>query len=494
MNKQIRRLGIGLAACYFALFVMLNWVQVIQADEYAEHPMNTAQVRRDFNRPRGAITSIDGAVLARSVPNPDPGSSFRLIREYPEADLFAQVTGFFSFRYGATGIERQYSEQLSGQTLNQQLRGFADLFVEKENVGNVTVSVNKGLQELARDELGGQQGSVVAVDVKTGELLAFWSFPSFDPNLLSGTDGDQVEQNWALLNLADGSPLRPHQYQDRYFPGSTFKVVTASTALESGAVTPESPTFPTETGYTAPTAGAPLRNFGGRSCGGRLFQVLAQSCNSSFARMAVENIGAENMVAGAEAFGFNAAPPIDLPNPTASTFPTDFTRDLPKLAQSAIGQNAVQATPLEMALVAAGIANDGKIMKPHVMTEVLDSDLNVVDRYSPGVWKEPLSPENAAIMRAAMIGVVEGGTARVMAIPGFEVGAKTGTAETTRPDGSPGSHLWMIGFGGPAGDPQVAVAVVLLDQPPDADFTGGQKAGPIARAVLEAALRTRSGG
>lgn len=494
MNRQIRRLGLGLAVCYLALFAMLNWVQVLQADEYAEHPLNTAKVRRDFNRPRGAILSADGAVLARSIENPDPSSSFRFVREYPETDLFAQVTGFFSFRYGSTGIERQYSEQLSGQTLNQQIRGFADLFSDTDNVGNVTVSVRKDLQEVARDELGDRQGSVVAVDVKTGEILAFWSFPSFDPNLLSETSGDEVEQNWALLNLAPGAPLRPHQYQDRYFPGSTFKVVTASTALESGVLTSDGPSFPRETSYLPPTAGSPINNFGRSSCGGTLFEILARSCNSAFSRMAVEVIGPENMIAGAESFGFNSAPPIDLPNPATSTFPTDFFQDLPKLAQSGIGQNAVQATPLEMALVAAGIGNDGKIMAPRVMTQVQDSDLNVVERSSPEVWKEPLSPDNAAIMQQAMVGVVERGTARVMAIPGYEVGAKTGTAETIRPDGSEGSHLWMIAFGGPPGDAQVAVAVVILDQPSSSDFTGGEVAGPVARAVLEAALRTRTGG
>jgi peptidoglycan glycosyltransferase len=209
--------------------------------------------------------------------------------------------------------------------------------------------------------------------------------------------------------------------------------------------------------------------------------------------MGVETLGPADMIAGSEAFGFNDVPPIDLPGPARSAFPTNFTNDLPKLAQSSIGQNDVQATPLQMALVAAGVANQGRIMKPHVMTEIRDANQSIVDRYEPGVWKEPLSPEQAETMKQAMIGVVEGGTATTVRIPGFEVGAKTGTAQLgTDP---PQSHLWMIAFGGPPGDPQVAVAAVVLNQPGlRDDATGGQVAGPIVRRVLEAALRVKNGG
>ncbi len=209
--------------------------------------------------------------------------------------------------------------------------------------------------------------------------------------------------------------------------------------------------------------------------------------------MGAETIGANDMINGAQAFGFNDAPPIDLPGPVKSVFPTDFTNNLPKLAQSSIGQNDVQATPLQMALVAAGVANGGKIMKPHVMTEIRDTNQNVVTRYDPSVWKAPISPQNAETMKQAMIGVVENGTAAAVRIPGYEVGAKTGTAQLgTEPARS---HLWMIAFGGPPGDPQVAVAAVVLDQPGNlADATGGERAGPIVRKVLDAALKVKNGG
>lgn len=492
MNRQITRLGIGLLACYVALFAMLNWVQVLQADEYAQHPLNTARIRQEFNRPRGSILSADGAVLATSIDNPDPNSEFDRIRVYPEGELFGHITGYFSFWYGATGVEHQYADELSGQTIEQQLRGFGDLFVQRENVGNVVVSVRKDLQQTARDALGEREGSVVAIDVKTGALLAFWSYPSFDPSSLSGLDHDNVELAWKLLNAAPGQPLRPHQYQDRYFPGSTFKVVTAGVGVQTGKVNPEQPVYPVERSWTPPQTSVPIFNFGGSSCGGTLFRIMQVSCNTAFARMGTETIGPDDMVRGATDWGFNDAPPIDLPGPTRSVFPTDFTRDLPKLAQSSIGQNDVQATPLQMALVAAAVANGGRMMRPHVMTEVRDGEQQVVERYTPSTWRQPLSPEHAAVIREAMIEVVRNGTAGGLAIPGYEVGGKTGTAQLgTEP---PRSHTWIIGFGGPPGDPQVAVAVVVLNQPGASEFTGGRVAAPIARAVLAQALASRGGG
>jgi peptidoglycan glycosyltransferase len=485
VNTQIRRLGIGLVACYLALFAMLNWIQVLEADDYNANALNTAQIRADFNRPRGTISTVEGVLLAQSIDNPDPDSEFERVRVYPEGELFGHVTGFFSFKFGSTGLERTYGDQLAGKTLTQQLRGWRDLFVAEPNVGNVVISLRKGLQQVARDALGERPGSVVAIDPRTGELLAFWSYPSYDPNLLSTLDLEAADFAWGILNLAPGQPLRAHMYQDRYFPGSTFKVVTGATGVETGRVTPERPSYPVERSWTPPLTTVPISNFGGRACGGRLFDILAVSCNTAFARMGVETLGPEEMVRGAEAFGFNDAPPIDLPAPASSRFPTDFTRDTPKLAQASIGQNDVQATPLQMALVAAAVGNGGRIMRPHLMTEVLDADREVVERHRVEEWRRPLSEESAATMRRAMVEVVTDGTAGVLDIPGLEVGAKTGTAQLgTEP---PRSHTWIIAFAGPPGAPaEIALAVVVLDQPGASEFTGGSVAGPIARAVLDA--------
>jgi peptidoglycan glycosyltransferase len=490
VNRSIRRLGIGIMVCYLALFAKLNWIQVVDAPNLAANPLNTAEIRQSFNRPRGAITTADGALLAQSVPNPDPESEFERLRVYPEGELFGQVTGYFSFNYGSSGLERQYSDQLSGQTFEQQIKGLGDLFVAEETVGNMTVSVRKDLQQIARDQLGDRAGSVVAIDPRSGELLAFWSFPTYDPNALSVTDLTEATRAWSLFNLDPAQPLRAHMYQDRYFPGSTFKVVTGSAGLQSGTVTNDEPVYPQATSYTPAQTNLPISNFGGSRCGGALPEVLRVSCNSAFAQMGAETIGPQFMVQGAEAFGFNRDVPIDMPAPARSVFPTDVANNPPKLAQASIGQNDTSSTPLQMAMVAAGVANGGTIMAPHLMTEIRDSQGELVERYEPRAWLSPLSPEHAATMRADMIGVVERGTATALRIPGFEVGGKTGTAQLGTERAR--SHTWIIGFGGPPGQQAtVAVAVVVLDQDGGSEATGGRVAAPIARAVMEAALTVR---
>ena len=278
----------------------------------------------------------------------------------------------------------------------------------------------------------------------------------------------------------------PATYRERYFPGSTFKVVTASAGLQSGEVTPTSPVYPQAESYTPPLTTNPIENFGGEVCGGTLFNILAVSCNSAFAQMGVD-LGPEVMVGQAQAEGFNSKPPIDLPAPAASFFPpvAFFDHNTPALAQSAIGQNDVQASALQMALVAAGVANGGVIEQPHVMQEVRNSDGEVIDSGAGRFWNRPLSEANAAIMNAAMVNVVEHGTATRMKIPGVLVAGKTGTAQLG--SDPPRSHAWIIGFA-PADNPRVAVAVVVLNQSGANESTGGRVAAPIAKAVMQTIL------
>jgi penicillin-binding protein A len=490
VNRNIRRLGAVIIGLYLILFVKLNWIQVVQKHSLDTNPLNTAQVRRDYNRPRGTITTADGVLLAQSIANPDRNSEFARMRVYPEGELFGQVTGYYSFTFGSTAVERQYNDELAGTTFAQQVKGFSDLFVARENVGDVNLTVRKDVQQVARDNLGDRAGSVVALDPRTGDILAFWSSPSYDPNEISTLDSKAANANWTRLNSTPGNPLRSHQFQDRYFPGSTFKVVTGGIGLQTGRVTDVDPSYPFSTGYTAKNTTLPIRNFGGEVCGGTLPEILKTSCNSAFAEMGTETIGADDMVAGAADWGFNSTPPIDLPGAVRSVFPTDVGNNPAKLAQSSIGQNDVQASPLQMALVAAGVANGGTIMKPHVLNEVRNSQGEIVRSYSPTAWLHPMTDTFAATMRQDMIGVVQSGTAVGMQIPGFEVGGKTGTAQLgTTP---PRSHTWIIGFAGPPGQPAtVAVAVVVLDQSGASEATGGVVAAPIARAVLIAALRAQ---
>jgi len=492
MNRSITRLGIVMVVLFVALFAKLNWIQVVQKSSLDDDPLNTAQVRRDFDRPRGSITTADGAVLAQTIANPDPSSQFKRMRVYPEGELFSQSTGYLSFRYGSSGLEKQYNDELAGTTFDQQIKGFSDLFVNRENVGNVITSLRRDVQQVARDQLGDRAGSVVALDPRTGEILGLWSFPSYDANLVASLDSVVAETAWTDYNAAEGTPMRAHTYQDRYFPGSTFKVVTAGVGLESGSVTNTEPVYPYVSSYTPAMTNLPIRNFAGEICGGALPEILRTSCNSAFAEMGAETIGPVDMVAGVGRWGFNATPPIDMPDAVRSVFPTDVGTNPPKLAQSSIGQNDVQATPLQIALVAAGVANGGTIMKPHLMREIRDTQGEIIEEYSPAKWTAPMSAANAEILRQDMVGVVQGGTATGMAIAGCEVGGKTGTAQLgTEP---PRSHTWIMGFAGPPGQPAtVAVAVVVLDQSGTSEATGGRIAAPIARAVLQTALAAQGG-
>lgn len=491
MNRQIAKLGVGLLLCFLVLFVQLNRVTVFGAQELKDNPANNRSILRDFDAPRGTIVTADEVIVARSEPNPE-GSQFERRRTYPEGDLFAHTVGYFSLNLGATGVEDSYHSELAGRTLDLSFRSIDDLFVERDRVGDVRLSLRADVQRIARDQLGERQGSVVALDPRNGEVLAMWSWPSFDPNAIATQDFAAANDAFALLQMAPGRPLLAKTYRERFFPGSTFKVVTAAAGLVSGKVTEQSPSYPRASEYTPPQTNRPLRNFGGSTCGGTLFDILRVSCNTAFAQMAVD-LGPEVMISTAESFGFNSAPPIDLPQPARSVFPTDFEQNLPALAQSGIGQNDVSATPLQMALVAAAVANEGRIMKPRVVAEIRDDDNDVVEDPEPEVWREAVPPEVADTLRRGMIEVATNGTARNLAIPGFEVGGKTGTAQLgTDP---PRSHAWIIGFAGVPGEPSsVAVAVIVEGQEGASEQTGGQVAAPIARAVMEAVLASQGGG
>jgi len=319
-----------------------------------------------------------------------------------------------------------------------------------------------------------------------------WSFPSFDPNILSVGTYDQQKLNWDLLNLAPGNPLQAKTYQERYFPGSTFKVVTSGIGLQSGKVTNAEPVYPFATSYTAKGTRTPISNFAGENCGGALPEILRISCNSSFAMMGTETIGPELMTEGARSFGFNQSVPIDLPAAAQSSFPKTLVEkpDAPVLAQSSIGQRDVQATPLEMAMVVAAAGNKGVIMKPHVLKDVRDSDARVVLNEPIEPWLTPMAEDHAATLRDAMRGVVVSGTGTPAQIPGADVVGKTGTAQL----GDGRVHTWMVAMAGPPNeDPQVAVAVVVLNQSAaNSDNTGGQIAGPIAKRVMQKALAVRA--
>jgi peptidoglycan glycosyltransferase len=493
VSKQIRNVGVFLVVCYAALFFQVNRLTIFQADELKDNPANNREVERDFSSPRGSIITADGTVVARSVPSND---QFKLQREYPTGELFAHVTGYFAFELGATGLERSYNDELAGRTIDFDLQELRDLFVDRERVGDLTLTMRNDVQTVAREELGQREGSVVALDPRSGEILALWSFPSYDPNALATHDFNAAEQASNLLNADPNKPILARSYQDNFFPGSTFKIVTAAAGVERGGVTEDQPDYPARQAYQPVGAGGrpvgrPIGNFGGETCGGTLFPIMEASCNSAFAEMGAEDAGADAMTDTAQAFGFNQDVPIDLPRPAGSSFPaaSAFENDSPKLAQASIGQNDVRATPLQMALVAAAVANGGETMTPHVVREVRDDQGEVVDRIpDDDVWTQAMDGRTADLLRQGMIAVVQDGTASRLdnGLEGFEVGGKTGTAQIGSSDSS---HAWIIGFAGPPGEaPSVAVAVIVEAQPGVSEQTGGRVAAPLAAAVMRQAL------
>lgn len=477
LDRQIKRLGVVLALLFVALFAKLNELQVVRAEELANHPGNTRGAIRDFSRPRGRILSADGAVLAESEP---VDSRFERLRTYPEGELFSHLTGFFSFTYGSTGLEDAYNEELTGRG-EARLSDVRDVLVDAERTADVTITASKRLQAVAAEALGERRGSVVAIDPRTGAVLAMVSYPRYDPGRLSGHDQGEVQEAYQALIADPAKPLQARSYRETFSPGSTFKVVTAAAAIERAPELVDK-AYPPLARLDLPQTTRELGNFGGGTCGGNLASLLRVSCNTGFGAIALD-LGADRLTAEAEDFGFNSQPPIDLPAAATSRFPRP--EDPPALARAAIGQQSVTATPLQMALVAAAVGNGGVAMRPHLLDAVRDDDGEVVRRYSPEPWVRATSPEAAATLRDDMVGVVNAGTARGAAVAGAQVAAKTGTAQTG-PAGDT-SHAWLVAFA-PAESPRVAVAVIVESQPGLGDITGGRVAAPVAATVMAAAL------
>ena len=503
MNRQIRQLGVALLLLFALLFARLNWVQVFAADDLTANPLNTRRVVRDFGQRRGNIVTADGVIVAQSV---DVEGRFDRERRYPEGELFSPITGYFSFEFGATGVERTYNDELAGHSATQQFESFFDFFGDGDVSGDVTLTIDSELQAAAANALGQRRGSVVALDPSTGEVLAFYSWPTFDPNTISTTDLDAARAAKEALDADPGVPLLTSANRQVFPPGSTFKVITAASALENRVATPTDPVFPEVVSYDLPLTEVAMQNFAGLACGGDLATSLARSCNTSFAELGAEFLGPEPMIATSERFGFNDTTPFDIPLTAASRFPTDYgiqlglSDQIPPapivegsslLAQASIGQFDVRATPLQMALVAAAVANEGNIMEPHVLAQVTDaSDGELLDEFEPRIWRQALDPAIARTTADLMVGVVDSGTATSLARSGLRIGAKTGTAEVNSADQSEDTHAWTIAFAGPTnGESELALAVIVEAVPGGGEQTGGAVAGPVAAAVIDAYFR-----
>lgn len=491
MNRKIRQLAFGLMACFVLLFGAMNYWQVARESDVNAMADNTRAIRREFGSPRGEIISRDGVVLAESVPTPD-GSAFPLQRVYPTGPMFADLTGYYTFAFGATQVEFTQNDVLTGDTARQRIGNLNDIVTGGDGTGSVRLTLDHDLQALAQQQLEGYQGSIVVLDTRTGAVLAMYSNPSYDPNVVASLDFDVAGAYLQEQFNAPGNPMLAEAYQEREMPGSTFKVLTTSIGLDMGVVSMDSYWEPAAE-WVPPQTSDPIENYNGSTCGGSLLEVFTRSCNIPFGRMAVENIGVDGFIAGTTAWGVGQRLPIDLPRPAASTVgdTSDLARNLPLLAMRGFGQNEDQMVPLHMAMVASTIANGGVMLRPYVVDATLDSDGEALTVTTPRQeWLTPISAGTAATMNTLMQSVATNGTASccIGLSSGHSVAAKTGTAQLNGPGEPERSNAWIIAFA-PAEEPRFAVAVVILGTNAEISAsTGGRLAGPIARRMLDAAF------
>lgn len=488
MNEPVRRLSIVVLVLFLALLGSTSWIQVLGAEDLNQDPRNVRTLYREYGTFRGPIL-VDGEPVVRSVP---VNTSFNYQRTYSDGPLYAPITGFYSIVNGRTGLEQTENALLVGSADELFWTRLGNLFAGEQQQGaSIEVTIRGALQEVAAEALGDQRGAVVALDPSTGAVLAMVTSPSYDPTELASHSTSTVNDNYRRLLETEGNPLINRAIAgDTYPPGSTFKLIDAAAALESG-YTPDSMLHAPER-LELPQSSATIGNFGGVQCSPddrvSMADALRTSCNTAFASLGM-SLGWSVLERKARAFGFTEQLEIPLPV-TASRLPDD--PDAALTAHSAIGQYDVRVTPLQMAMVAAAIANEGVLMHPYLVETVRAPDLTIVRTAEPTEYRRSMTRAEANTLTRMMVDVVEDGTGRAARIGGVDVAGKTGTAETGQ--GTP-PHAWFVSFA-PADDPVVAVAVLVENGGSmGSEATGGAVAAPIARAVMEEALRLdREGG
>jgi peptidoglycan glycosyltransferase len=479
VNKPLRRVSVLVMMMFLALFVSTTVIQYFDRGELQSDGRNSRTFYASFKTERGQIL-VDGEPIAYSTKVDD---RYTYQRVYSAGAMYSTVTGYFTVQPSTGGLEGDLNSYLSGNSDEQFLDRINAIITGSDPQGaSVELTIDPVVQQAAWDALGDYTGAVVAIDPRTGAILALVSKPSYDPNQLAVHDPNQVEDTYQALLADPSDPLIDRGIGgDLDPPGSTFKLVVAATALESGQFTPDSE-FPNPTSLVLPGTSTSIFNSAEGNCGGAatasIATALRLSCNIPFAQLAGA-LGADAIRAEAAKFGFGSS--FDLPmSSTASQYPQ--TQSDAETYLSGFGQASVRASPLQMAMVSAAIANGGVLMKPTIVESILAPDLTVLQSLQPEVYSTPLNPQNAATMIQMMVNNVSNGVANNARISGVDVAGKTGTAENG--DGGPPYSLWFTGFA-PANDPQVAVAVVLQDRP---SCCGNTLAAPIARKVMEAVL------
>jgi peptidoglycan glycosyltransferase len=467
MNRAISRMFVVGTILMIALMANLVWLQVFHAKSLQSAPQNHRLIAQQLRVKRGLIQGFDGSTIAG-----DAQHSGFYSRTYSQG---SQIVGYDSVRYGLTGIESSMNAYLSGADLGTQ--GLIDRVLGRHSPGaNVRLTIVPAVQKVAQTALGSQVGAIVALDPSTGAIIAAASAPSYN--------AATIDTSFARLSKSPDAPLLSRVTQGLYPPGSSFKVVTATAALNLGKVTPT--TSFDDTGSYA-IDGGKVTNYHGEVFGTHDFtQALTDSVNTTFAKVGTL-IGQQALIAQMRAYGFYQTPPLELPR--GMVYPSGRFKG-PRLLSSsaamnpldvawaAVGQENVLATPLQMALVAAGVADAGRVMKPYLVQRVTTPSGAVLQRAQPSLWTTATTPATAQTMNVMMQQVVNAGTGTAAALSGIQVAGKTGTAQRGN-----SNVAWFIAFA-PANDPKIAVAVTIENT----QFTGGDVAAPLAAQVIKTAL------
>ena len=473
MNRQIRAVSLLAGLMFLALMVNLTGSAMFRQASLNNDPHNVRVRDAEFSQNRGNILVGSRPIATTTSSN----GKFAYQRVYLSGPKYAPITGYYSYYYGRSMLEQTQNAQLTGTSDAQWLsRITGTLSGHKPEGGSITTTINAKAQDAAWNGLKGKKGAVVALDYTTGAVLAMASSPSYDPNELASHHLNDTTRAWKNLVADPSSPLSNRATREIYPPGSTFKLVTAAAALQNG-YHPNSMVDSPEN-WILPGTRTPLTNE--TNCGGSritLAHALDISCNTAFGKVGV-SLGQDKIRDQAERFGFGKVVNSDVSS-VASRFPQDLTDA--QLAQSSIGQYDVAASPLQMAMVTAGIANDGKLMTPYLTAQVRASNLQVVSEHHPKQMSQPMTKESAEQLKAMMVSVVNNGTGKRARINGTTVGGKTGTAQTVQ---GKAPYAWFVGW---SDNPHVAVAVFIqsLDTAIN-EISGGRLAAPIARDVIEA--------
>jgi len=481
----IRRVARFVFILFFVLVGQLTYLQVVRADDLKNDKFNVRTIINEFAKPRGDIVTADNQVVAFSEPSND---QLKFQRVYPQGELFGHITGFQSILVGNTGVESAYNSALRGK------RG------EEQNVPRVVLSIDSQIQAFLKEQLGSNIGAIVVMRPNTGAIVGMYANPSYDPNPIAVHDSSDAQKAYTSLVQDKEKPSVSRAFSERYPPGSTFKIVTAAAAIETGIADAERE-FPQAFSFTPPLTNNKIQNFGGGACGGTLQRSFRQSCNVTFAKLGDEL--KDNFVTEIEKFGFGGqldndinvgqSPPLDIDGAVGATAPKEnsYAKDAPNFAFAGIGQGLVSASPLSVSLFTSTIANQGFMPTPHVVDRLEDGQGNVTKRIGLKPWKENvITTGTASTVRDFMVDVVIRGTGTRARLKDIQVAGKTGTAQAACASDAPSCppHAWFTSFA-PAEAPEYVVTVFIQKSSGSAlsanAATGGQLAAPIAKAVYE---------